>query len=99
VRSLTDSVVVMYRGRIVEQAPTGDLFADPRHPYTRALLDAIPAVNPRDRRQRQFLKAADIEAATPRFSAAALNDGTKPWDTPQLVTVAPGHLVEAIVTA
>ncbi len=99
VRSLTDSVVVMYRGRIVEQAPTAELFANPRHPYTRALLDAIPATNPRDRRQRQFLKAADIEAATPRFSAAALNDGTKPWDTPQLITVAPGHLVEAIVTA
>ena len=98
VRSLTDTVVVMYRGRIVEQAPTASLFADPRHPYTRALLDAIPATNPRDRRQRSFLKAEDIEAATPRFAAATLAANAAPNDTPQLVTIAPGHLVEAIVT-
>ena len=50
IRSLTDTVVVMYRGRVVEQAPTATLFATPRHPYTRALLDAIPATNPRERR-------------------------------------------------
>ena len=48
VRSLTDTVVVMYRGRVVEQAPTATIFANPQHPYTRALLDAIPATNPRD---------------------------------------------------
>ena len=58
IRSLTDTVVVMYRGRVVEQAPTARLFATPRHPYTRALLDAIPATNPRERRERTFLKAA-----------------------------------------
>ena len=57
IRSLTDTVVVMYRGRVVEQAPTARLFATPRHPYTRALLDAIPATNPRERRERTFLKA------------------------------------------
>jgi len=98
VRSLTDSVVVMYRGRIVEQAPTAALFASPRHPYTRALLDAIPATNPRDKRQRTFLKAAEIEAAVPRFAADALAGPATPGDLPQLVSVAPGHLVEAIVT-
>ena len=37
------------------------IFADPRHPYTRALLDAIPATNPRDKRQRTFLLADDID--------------------------------------
>ncbi len=98
VRSLTDSVVVMYRGRIVEQAPTAALFASPRHPYTRALLDAIPATNPRDKRQRTFLKAAEIEAAVPRLAADALAGPAMPGDLPQLVSVAPGHLVEAIVT-
>lgn len=98
VRSLTDTVVVMYRGRVVEQAPTGALFADPRHPYTRALLDAIPATNPRNRRQRTFLKAADIEAAVPRLAAASLAEAATPGSTPQLVSIAPGHLVEAIVT-
>ncbi len=98
VRSLTDSVAVMYRGRVVEQAATADLFASPQHPYTRALLDAIPATNPRDRRQRTFLKAAEIDAAMPRFAASRLATAAAPSDTPQLVSVAPGHLVEAIVT-
>jgi ABC-type oligopeptide transport system ATPase subunit len=54
VRSLTDQVAVMFRGRIVEQAATETIFADARHPYTRSLLDAIPVLNPRDRRVRQF---------------------------------------------
>src|SRR5262249_35248451 len=42
VRHLCDRVAVMYLGRIVEVAPTERLFADPRHPYTRGLLAAIP---------------------------------------------------------
>ncbi|MHB1109587.1 MAG: ABC transporter ATP-binding protein [Devosia sp.] len=98
VRSLTDNVVVMYRGRVVEQAPTATIFSDPRHPYTRALLDAIPSTNPRDRWQRTFLAAAQIEEAIPRFSLSRLASGISPGDAPQLVSVAPGHLVEAIVT-
>ena len=82
IRSLTDTVAVMYRGRIVEQAPTASLFANPHHPYTRALLDAIPATNPRDRRQRKFLKAAEIEAAMPRLARSTLTDGPLPADAP-----------------
>jgi peptide/nickel transport system ATP-binding protein len=42
VRHLCDRVAVMYLGRIVEVAPTEQLFADPKHPYTRGLLEAIP---------------------------------------------------------
>jgi len=38
-------VAVMYAGRIVESAPTREIFAHPRHPYTRALLDCLPAVD------------------------------------------------------
>ena len=68
----------MYRGRVVEQAPTATIFADPRHPYTRALLDAIPATNPRDKRQRTFLLADDIDRATPRFARATLHEEAEP---------------------
>ena len=42
VRLLCDRVVVMYLGRVIESGPAAELFAHPRHPYTRALLSAIP---------------------------------------------------------
>ena len=53
VRSLSDRVAVMYLGKIVEEAPTEQLFAEPLHPYTRALLAATPIPNPRAARKRE----------------------------------------------
>jgi peptide/nickel transport system ATP-binding protein len=44
VRSITERVAVLYRGRVVEEGPTGAVFAAPRHPYTRALVDAVPRI-------------------------------------------------------
>ncbi|ODT71409.1 MAG: hypothetical protein ABS75_09080 [Pelagibacterium sp. SCN 63-23] len=96
VKSLTDSVVVMYRGRVVEEAPTERIFSDPQHPYTRALLDAVPATNPREKRERLFLSAEEIAAQTPRFTT--IQTGAAPRAEPQLVAIAPGHRVEAFVT-
>ncbi len=49
VRIIADRVAVMYRGRIVESASAEALYEDPRHPYTKALLGAIPVPNPRRR--------------------------------------------------
>ena len=97
VRSLTDRVAVMFNGRVVENAATEAIFTEPRHPYTRSLLDAIPVLNPRLRRTRQFPSRADLAAATPRLRAADLAAPATPAPAPQLVSVAPGHLVEAIV--
>lgn len=45
VAGMCDTVCVMYAGRIVERAPVDDIFYDPKHPYTRGLLDSIPSVD------------------------------------------------------
>jgi peptide/nickel transport system ATP-binding protein len=55
VRHIADRVAIMYLGRIVEQGSVDELFADPRHPYTRALLSAVPIPDPAKERGRQRL--------------------------------------------
>jgi ABC-type oligopeptide transport system ATPase subunit len=99
VRSLTDSVTVMYRGRMVEQAPTKDIFASPAHPYTRSLLDAIPVNNPKLRKERVFLSPEQIAQDVRSISAGKLKSAVSPGDKPQFVPIAKDHFVEAIVTA
>lgn len=56
VRHLCDHVIVMYLGKVMESAPAEELFANPRHPYTQALLSAVPTNHPRQTTQRVLLK-------------------------------------------
>ncbi len=62
VKHIADRIAVMYLGRIVEEATAEQLFMSPRHPYTRALLSAIPIPSPRARRNRQLLEG-DVPSA------------------------------------
>ncbi|WP_373504210.1 peptide ABC transporter ATP-binding protein [Aestuariivirga sp.] len=56
VRHIANEVMVMYLGRVVEQGPRDTIFANPQHPYTRALLSATPTPNPAAKRERIVLK-------------------------------------------
>ncbi len=56
VKHIADRIAVMYLGRIVETGPADQIFANPRHPYTRALLTAIPVASPVRRRKRALLE-------------------------------------------
>jgi peptide/nickel transport system ATP-binding protein len=56
VEHIADRVAVMYVGRVVELASTEDLFARPRHPYTEALLSAVPIPDPRSRGKRERIR-------------------------------------------
>lgn len=56
IRHLADDVMVMYLGRVVEQASRAELFKNPQHPYTQALLSATPAPDPERKRRRIILK-------------------------------------------
>jgi peptide/nickel transport system ATP-binding protein/oligopeptide transport system ATP-binding protein len=56
VEHLCDRIAVMYLGKIVESAPAAELFKEPSHPYTRALLSAVPEPDRRERRDRIILE-------------------------------------------
>ncbi|MCM0648360.1 ATP-binding cassette domain-containing protein [Clostridium swellfunianum] len=82
VRYITDRVAIIHKGKIVELAETEKLFCHPLHPYTRALLSAIPLPDPRAERERV------VEIYDP-----SIHDYTK--EPPDWVEVEPGHFILA----
>jgi len=98
VKHVSDRVAVMYVGKIVEVAETNRLFSMPKHPYTEALLSAVPKADPRLRTQRIILEGDVADPANPpggcyfhpRCKYAIDRCKT---DTPQLEEVIPGQFV------
>ncbi len=71
VRHICGRVAVMYRGQIVELAPAEALFETPEHPYTRALLSAIPVLDPGAPRTRLVLEEESVDRSLPLREVAA----------------------------
>jgi oligopeptide/dipeptide ABC transporter ATP-binding protein len=97
VKYLAQRVAVMYLGSIVEQAPTRDLFARPQHPYTRALLSAVPIPEPQARRER-FVLSGEVPSPIAVPSGCPLRTRCPLAQSvcqqpPPLREVAPGHHV------
>ena len=98
VKHVSDRVAVMYVGRIVEMAETEPLFGAPRHPYTEALLSAVPKPDPRQRAQRVLLEGDVADAANPPAGCAfhprcAYAVERCRAERPVLEAVEPGHFV------
>jgi len=65
VAHICDEVAVMYLGEIVEHAPTSELFSNPKHPYTKALLSSIPSIDPNKKQNAIVLKGEIPSAMNP----------------------------------
>jgi len=99
VHYISDRIAVMYLGKVVETAATQELFTNPLHPYTQALLSAIPSIDKSQRRKRIILEGTVPTPLNPppgcRFHTRCfmLKGDICHTATPSLVEVEKGHFV------
>jgi peptide/nickel transport system ATP-binding protein len=100
VRQVAHRVMVLYLGRIVELADRDAIYCDARHPYTRALIDAIPIPDPRMEREKvrvplpiDLPSPLDTRAPLSFLRSKMIDDPNAEQYRPALIEVAPGHLV------
>jgi len=97
VNHFSDEIAVMYLGKIVEKASAEELFANPRHPYTKALLSAIPIPELGAKKERILLKGEITSPINPpdecRFAKRCEYVCDKCKKLPELKEVAPNHFV------
>ncbi len=100
VQHMSDRVAVMYLGKIVELAPAAELYRNPRHAYTKALLDAIPVPDPSKRRERELLRGDVPSPINPPAGCAFGHRMKHPqWQQSvgmdlSLREVSPGHWIQ-----
>jgi peptide/nickel transport system ATP-binding protein len=97
VRHISDHISVMYLGQLVETSPSKDLFRKPIHPYTKALLSAIPSTNIHKKKERIILKGELTSPINPkpgcRFATRCLYANEECGQTQHLEEVLPDHFV------
>ena len=97
VRHISDDICVMYLGQLVETCPSKTMFAQPLHPYTKALLSAIPSVDLDNPMKRVQLKGEITSAINPkpgcRFAPRCPFACERCYQPQQLEEVEPGHFV------
>ena len=98
VRYMSDKIMVMYLGKILESAPCEELFENPLHPYTQALIAAIPVPDPKYERKKIRLKGEMPSPINPppgcRFSNRCPNAKPECLETePEIIEVGKGHKV------
>ncbi len=97
VRHISQNICVMYLGQLVETSPTDQLFETPMHPYTKALLSAIPSVDIDKPSQRIMLKGELVSPVDPkpgcRFAARCPYAQEKCHEPQELKELYPGHFV------
>ena len=97
VKYISHDIVVMYLGQLVEKAPSDELFANPTHPYTKALLSAIPQPDVHAKRQRIILKGEITSPIEPQQGCrlyARCHYATEACKAPQVQKeISPGHFV------
>ena len=97
VRHISDDICVMYLGQLVETSPAKELFKHPLHPYTQALLSAVPSIDIHTRKERIILEGEIVSPINPkpgcRFAARCRYEGRRCHDPQQLEEVLPNHFV------
>ncbi len=98
VRYVCDEIVVMYLGKIVERAEKDELFSNPLHPYTRALLSAVPVVDPQTKRRRIILSGEvpspiNIPSGCSFHPRCPYVENVCKELVPELREIKPGHFV------
>lgn len=97
VKHISDHICVMYLGQLVETTTSAQLFAKPMHPYTKALLSAIPSIDIHSQKERIILKGELVSPINPkpgcRFAARCNYSCEKCHEPQQLREIEPGHFV------